>query len=106
MREKIIEFDFSWIEIQGRSVKGSTLTAHKVDRVVNAPRVEEGAVEESEKENDPVKPKEDITEDSVDPIITQKTADLDSEKNSSANASIKVDSTKKKDQVTFDFDQN
>ena len=106
VREKIIEFDFSWIEIQGRSVKGSTLTAHKVDRVVNAPRVEEGAVEESEKENDPVKPKEDLTEDSVDPIITQKTADLDSEKNSLANASIKVDSTKKKDQVTFDFDQN
>ncbi|MEJ6523108.1 MAG: DNA gyrase/topoisomerase IV subunit A, partial [Opitutales bacterium] len=36
VREKIIEFDFSWIELQGRSVKGSTLTAHKVDRVVNA----------------------------------------------------------------------
>ena len=43
MREKVIEFDFSWIEIQGRSVKGNTLTAHKVDRVVNAPKLEEGA---------------------------------------------------------------
>ena len=42
VREKIIEFDFSWIELQGRSVKGSTLTAHKVDRVVNAPKLEDG----------------------------------------------------------------
>ena len=33
----MIEFDFAWLELQGRSVKGSTLTAHKVDRVVNAP---------------------------------------------------------------------
>ena len=38
VREKVIEFDFAWLEIQGRGVKGSTLTAHKVDRVVNAPR--------------------------------------------------------------------
>ena len=38
MREKVIEFDFAWLEIQGRGVKGSTLTAHKVDRVVNALR--------------------------------------------------------------------
>ena len=37
VREKVIEFDFAWLELQGRSVKGSTLTAHKVDRVVNAP---------------------------------------------------------------------
>ena len=38
VREKVIEFDFAWLEVQGRGVKGSTLTAHKVDRVVNAPR--------------------------------------------------------------------
>ncbi|MDC0157108.1 DNA gyrase/topoisomerase IV subunit A [Verrucomicrobia bacterium] len=42
VREKVIEFDFSWLELQGRAVKGSTLTAHKVDRVVNAPKAEEG----------------------------------------------------------------
>jgi topoisomerase-4 subunit A len=41
VREKVIEFDFSWLELQGRGVKGSTLTAHKVDRVVNAPKTEE-----------------------------------------------------------------
>jgi topoisomerase-4 subunit A len=52
VREKIIEFDFSWIELQGRSVKGSTLTSHKVDRVVNAPKVDE---EDSLSEENPVK---------------------------------------------------
>ena len=41
VKEKVIEFDFSWLELQGRAVKGSTLTAHKVDRVVNAPKSEE-----------------------------------------------------------------
>jgi topoisomerase-4 subunit A len=106
VREKIIEFDFSWIEIQGRSVKGSTLTAHKVDRVVNAPRLEEGAAEESPKENDPVKPKEDVTKGSVKPTITPETSDSGSAKDKPADTSIKVDPAKKKDQVTFDFDQN
>ena len=42
VKEMVIEFDFSWLELQGRAVKGSTLTAHKVDRVVNAPKAEEG----------------------------------------------------------------
>ena len=41
IKEMVIEFDFAWLELQGRSVKGSTLTAHKVDRVVNAPKSEE-----------------------------------------------------------------
>ena len=41
VRDKVIEFDFSWIELQGRSVKGSTLTAHKIDRVINAPKTDE-----------------------------------------------------------------
>jgi len=53
VREKVIEFDFSWLELQGRAVKGSTLTAHKVDRVVNAPKTEEV---ESEDEVAPAKP--------------------------------------------------
>ena len=38
----VIEFDFSWLELQGRAVKGSPLTPHKVDRVVNAPKASEG----------------------------------------------------------------
>ena len=41
VKEKVIELDFSWLDLQGRAVKGSTLTAHKVDRVVNAPKVED-----------------------------------------------------------------
>ena len=41
IKEMVIEFDFAWLELQGRSVKGSTLTAHKVDRVVNAPKSDE-----------------------------------------------------------------
>jgi topoisomerase-4 subunit A len=44
VKEMVIEFDFAWIEIQGRGAKGTTLTAHKVDRVVNTPR-ENGAEE-------------------------------------------------------------
>ena len=38
VKEIVIEFDFAWIELQGRGAKGTTLTAHKVDRVVNTPR--------------------------------------------------------------------
>ncbi len=41
VREKVIEFDFGWLDLQGRSVKGTTLTANKVDRVVNAPKGED-----------------------------------------------------------------
>ena len=46
MKEMVIEFDFAWIEIQGRGAKGTTLTAHKVDRVVNTPR--DNGAEENE----------------------------------------------------------
>ena len=42
-----IEFDFAWIDLQGRGAKGTTLTAHKVDRVVNTPR-ENGSVDEAD----------------------------------------------------------
>ncbi len=38
VKEMEIEFDFAWIDLQGRGAKGTTLTAHKVDRVVNTPR--------------------------------------------------------------------
>jgi topoisomerase-4 subunit A len=40
IKEMTIEFDFSWLDLQGRSVKGTTLTAHKVDRVVNSPKTD------------------------------------------------------------------
>ncbi len=46
VKEMVIEFDFAWIEIQGRGAKGTTLTAHKVDRVVNTPR--DNGAEENE----------------------------------------------------------
>ncbi|MFP6901720.1 MAG: hypothetical protein VCA36_12310, partial [Opitutales bacterium] len=38
VKNKLIEFDFGWIDVQGRSVKGTTLTTHKVSRVSNAPK--------------------------------------------------------------------
>jgi len=38
IKEMVIELDFAWLDLQGRGAKGSTLTAHKVDRVVNAPK--------------------------------------------------------------------
>ncbi len=38
VKEMVIEFDFAWLDFQGRGAKGSTLTSHKVDRVVNAPK--------------------------------------------------------------------
>jgi topoisomerase-4 subunit A len=108
VREKVIEFDFAWLEIQGRGVKGSTLTAHKVDRVVNAPRengddspqgeekeevkperpepakTAEKRAEETKKEPEPVKAKEPI------------------EKVGSEEPNPKQG----KDQVTFDFEGN
>ena len=66
VREKVIEFDFSWIEIQGRSVKGNTLTAHKVDRVVNAPKLEEGASHDiSSDQKDEPDSKEDSNSDEI-----------------------------------------
>jgi topoisomerase-4 subunit A len=40
IKEMTIDFDFSWLDLQGRSVKGTTLTAHKVDRVVNSPKTD------------------------------------------------------------------
>ena len=55
VRDKVIEFDFSWIELQGRSVKGSTLTAHKIDRVINAPKTDEITEENPSEEKNPIK---------------------------------------------------
>jgi topoisomerase-4 subunit A len=104
VREKVIEFDFSWLEIQGRSVKGSTLTSHKVDRVVNAPKLEDG--ESSVKpENGGVTQKDIVrektkvikpVEDSKPPVV-DKEVPIPEPPNSD---------TPKKDQVTFDFEDN
>ena len=89
VRDKVIEFDFSWIELQGRSVKGSTLTAHKIDRVINAPKTDEITEENPSEEK-----KSNKTESEPEKKIqTDKTV------NPSQNGI-------KKDQVTFDFDNN
>jgi topoisomerase-4 subunit A len=53
VKEMEIEFDFAWIDLQGRGAKGTTLTAHKVDRVVNTPR-ENGSVDEADETIDEV----------------------------------------------------
>ena len=50
VKEKVIEFDFAWIDLQGRSVKGSTLTAHKIARVVNAPKSDDATEKSSPKD--------------------------------------------------------
>ena len=104
VREKVIEFDFAWLEVQGRGVKGSTLTAHKVDRVVNAPREngeenEEPPVQEKSKP-ETVKaavPKEDVPE---------KKTEAASAKVPSVEKPRTSEPTDKqlKDQATFDFE--
>ena len=53
VKEMVIEFDFAWLDIQGRGAKGSTLTSHKVDRVVNAPK-ENGEDETNDSPDEPV----------------------------------------------------
>ena len=105
MREKIIEFDFSWIEIQGRSVKGNTLTAHKVDRVVNAPKVDD----ENPTENSSEEMVESLKSESK-PKQAKPDKPLESIKEKVSGQIPKImesdDSKKKKDQVTFDFEEN
>jgi topoisomerase IV subunit A len=104
VREKIIEFDFSWIELQGRSVKGSTLTSHKVDRVVNAPKVDE---EDSLSEENPVKDinPEAGSSDQV-KLIPKKEISPVSESKTAEEKVKPKDDQGLKDQVTFDFQEN
>ena len=108
VREKVIEFDFAWLEIQGRGVKGSTLTAHKVDRVVNAPRENGDDSPEGEEQEDakseklePPKPAEKKAE----------TAKIEPEPVAAKELVKKAESEEPnpkqgKDQVTFDFEGN
>ena len=107
VREKVIEFDFAWLEIQGRGVKGSTLTAHKVDRVVNAPRENgddspEGEEQEDAKsEPEPTKPDEKKAETpkiEPEPVVAKEPV----KKAESEEPNPKQG----KDQVTFDFEGN
>ena len=104
VREKVIEFDFSWLVIQGRSVKGSTLTAHKVDRVVNAPKGEDSET--------PEKPVNDrgTEKDSVQEKKKVAKADEDSETlavdNEAPVEEQQSSDSPQKDQVTFDFEDN
>ena len=103
VREKVIEFDFAWLEIQGRGVKGSTLTAHKVDRVVNAPR-ENGdenveSVEQEKSKSEPVKAatkKEDAQVKKPEAVSAKPPPEK-------PKASEPTDQ-KLKDQATFDFE--
>jgi topoisomerase-4 subunit A len=104
VREKIIEFDFSWIELQGRSVKGSTLTSHKVDRVVNAPKVDE---ESSLSEENPVEDTNSQagSNDEAKPILKKGTLPVVDTKIAEEKVKPKDDQGLK-DQVTFDFQDN
>jgi topoisomerase-4 subunit A len=108
VREKVIEFDFAWLEIQGRGVKGSTLTAHKVDRVVNAPRengeeppANEGKEPEQSEKPEPPKPAEKKAESpkiEPEPVAAKEPVKkADSEEPAPKQG---------KDQVTFDFEGN
>jgi topoisomerase-4 subunit A len=108
VREKVIEFDFAWLEIQGRGVKGSTLTAHKVDRVVNAPRengeeppANQGKEPEQPEKPEPPKPAEKKAEPS------KKEPEPVAAKEPVKKAESEEPAPKQgKDQVTFDFEGN
>jgi len=104
VREKVIEFDFSWLEIQGRSVKGSTLTAHKVDRVVNAPKLDDGEapekpVNDGVTENDPVQEKKKVLKADEDSQTLAVDKEVPVQEQQSSDSP-------QKDQVTFDFEDN
>ena len=107
VREKVIEFDFAWLEIQGRGVKGSTLTAHKVDRVVNAPREngdaseEESGQEKGESTEKKPQPKNEEAEKKKKVTQTPKPSS-----SSDASKSKEQSSKQLKDQATFNFEGN
>lgn len=104
VREMVIEFDFSWLEIQGRAVKGSTLTAHKVDRVVNAPKAEDGDTTGSPQASK-VAPKTEVESKPVEAVQSEKNDDP--EKKGNADPSVKKpQKLGEKEQGTFDFKDN
>jgi topoisomerase-4 subunit A len=108
VREKVIEFDFAWLEIQGRGVKGSTLTAHKVDRVVNAPRENGDDSQQGEE-------KEEVKAEKPEPAKTaEKKAEETKKEPEPVEAKEPIEKVgseepnpkQGKDQVTFDFEGN
>jgi topoisomerase-4 subunit A len=107
VREKVIEFDFAWLEIQGRGVKGSTLTAHKVDRVVNAPRENGDDSPEGEEQEDaksePEPPKPDEKKAEAPKIEPEPVAAKEPVKKAESE---EPNPKQGKDQVTFDFEGN
>lgn len=97
VKDKVIEFDFAWLDLQGRSVKGSTLTAHKVDRVVNAPKMDEG--KDANRETSRV---DETKQNQSQKQTTQITAE---ESTKDGKNGAKKTASGLKDQATFDFPQ-
>ena len=106
MKEMEIEFDFAWIDLQGRGAKGTTLTAHKVDRVVNTPRENGSGDEADEKIEEVPAPvsKKPSTEPEKSPV-TSKPADSAKENPPQTKEVIKDEPKGKdpKNQATFEF---
>jgi topoisomerase-4 subunit A len=108
VREKIIEFDFAWLEIQGRGVKGSTLTAHKVDRVVNAPREngDDSPQGEEKVEVKPEKPEPAKTAEKKAEETKKEPEPVEAKEPIEKVGSEEPNPKQGKDQVTFDFEGN
>ena len=108
VREKVIEFDFAWLEIQGRGVKGSTLTAHKVDRVDNAPREngDDSPEGEEKKPDQPEKPEPAKSAEKKPEPPKEKPAPATAKEPAKEAESESPNPKQGKDQVTFDFEGN
>jgi topoisomerase-4 subunit A len=108
VREKVIEFDFAWLEIQGRGVKGSTLTAHKVDRVVNAPREngDDSPQGEEKEEVKPEKPEPAKTAEKKAGETKKEPEPVEAKEPIEKVGSEEPNPKQGKDQVTFDFEGN
>lgn len=105
IKEMSIEFDFAWLELQGRSVKGSTLTAHKVDRVVNAPKAEGDEAEEAKPVPKNEKEKT-VAPNSEKPKAPPAPPAASAKPEKSNNDVPPEEGGKPKDQTTFDFKDN
>lgn len=97
VKEMVIEFDFAWLDLQGRGAKGATLTAHKVDRVVNAPRETEDSSNGA-----PTEPADSSDTSSVDEDSVQKKEIPANAKQ--VEATEQSDSKNQRTQSTFEFD--
>ena len=98
VKEMVIEFDFAWIELQGRGAKGTTLTAHKVDRVVNTPR--ENSETDEKSASDPSKGSKPSKEKEGNVSAPKK---IDNEKPGMTEDKIVKKGNDPKSQATFEF---